>query len=487
MLLFWDSSQSSGEIEIKKAGRVRDQTARVFKRPDVPPFPRSWIVPTISHFQVSLAETQLTHSLTMCFHTTLLCGFCLSQVGRHVEQTCHPQMQQAPGHRVYDRSPSCIYPPTPYSCPNVDCIASTCLHNALRNQQPATTHQGRASLNYVPFHEVKAQCNDIGEACHLAAFDDYPPAPRHARSARVGPEWLKYKEWRKVIEMRARGKNILEIAAAVHKNASLLRVYVDTYLSTSTHHLLGPLPSASSTDSQSTADTSTGSDELFPLYDEVLVPVSEAPDPSFLSRSEQELVWKMFQRNETVRSMSEQLKKGRRKISQYINAYMRPRLLQLQEEEREAEYRLAGTSTYVTPLTNHKPHTPETARTAAAGVTLAGNPPGLRREQSLHGIGDTELELVGPLPINPKLINVPNQSPEDTGGSNALPTPKSATANSLFGDSPVGSTERSTGIVSTRQKEETAQPTSKKRKPDGDDVAAEPAAAHKRARHLSLP
>lgn len=338
----------------------------------------------------------------------------------------------------------------------------------------------KTNLNYIPFHEVKAKCNDIeDEACHLAVFNvTYPPP--HARSARVGPEWVTYKEWRKVIEMRARGQNILEIAAAVDKNASLLRVYMDTYLNTSTHDLLGPMP-RSSTDSLSTANTSTGSDELFPLYDEVTMTVSGAPDPSFLTRSEQELVWKMFQRNETVRSMSEQLKKCRRKISQYINAYMRPRLLELQEEERGAEYRLAGTSTYATTATNHSsrpPRIPETARTAA----VTGN----HARQSLHSNGETDLELVDPLLTKPTL-NDPDQSPQDINGSNALTTPKSATANSLFGDSPVDGTEGSPKIGSTCQKVELAQTTSNKRKFDNEEVAAEPQQAPKRLRHLSLP
>ncbi|KAG8168731.1 hypothetical protein KVR01_001480 [Diaporthe batatas] len=158
---------------------------------------------------------------------------------------------------------------------------------------------------------------------------------------------------------------------------------------------------------------------------------------------------------------------------------MRPRLLmlQLQEEEREAEYRLPSTSTYITPLTNHKPGTPDAART--------GNHPRLRRGQSLHSIGDTDSELADPLLIKPT-PNVDSQGPKE---SNALATPKSATTDSLFGDSPVDGTEGShlTEAVSIHQKEGLAQPTSNKRKLDDANVAAEPQQAVKRLRCLSLP
>ncbi|POS73749.1 hypothetical protein DHEL01_v207853 [Diaporthe helianthi] len=162
---------------------------------------------------------------------------------------------------------------------------------------------------------------------------------------------------------------------------------------------------------------------------------------------------------------------------------MRPRLLQLQEEEREAEHRLAATSTYyVIPHTYHSPRTrtPEIALTAAA----TGKPPSLLREQSLHSIGEMELELclIDPLLINPT-TNIPNQALESSSG------PKSATKDSLFGDSPTADTAGSplTVIVSTSRKEEPAQWQSNKRKRDVDDVAAEPQQGPKRLRHLSLP
>jgi hypothetical protein len=345
--------------------------------------------------------------------------------------------------------------------------------------------QGKANLNYVPFHETKAQCNDTDEACNLAldAQGGYPP--QYVRSARVGPAWLSFKQWCKVLEMRSRGNNILDIAEAVDKNASQLRVYMDTYLNNVRIDDVGPLPSASSTDSQSTADTIT--DELFPLGNEVMVPQEGQPHPSFLSRSEQALVWKMFQQNETVRSMWEQLHKSRRKISQYINAYMRPRLLKLQAEEREAEDRIAGTSTYIAPLTNRIPriHSSETA--------AAQTPPRLLREPSLHSIDemDLELELISPLLLNPT-EDVSNQSPKSSCGSadtTAIPESTSA-EDSLFGDSPVVENHTGSPLVPldpTHHKEEPAQPTSSKRKHDDDEVQAQPQRASKRLRHRSFP
>lgn len=215
-----------------------------------------------------------------------------------------------------------------------------------------------------------------------------------------------------------------------------------------------------------------------------MVPQEGAPDPSFLSRSEQELVWKMFQQNETVRSMCEQLHKSRRKISQYINAYMRPRLLKLQAEEREAENRVVGTSTYIAPLTIPRTHISETASIAAAAQT----PPRLFREPSLHSIDerDLELELIDPLLFN-STPDGPNQSPKSICGSDSLATPNST--GTEVGDSAVDENHAGyplAGLHSAHHKEEPAQPKSSKRKHD-DEVQAEPQRASKRLRHRSFP
>lgn len=332
----------------------------------------------------------------MCFQQIALCRLCLNQVGLH-SQACPPQVQQAPGHQVHNRPAAFIYPQFPYACSDINCIASTQLHWALRNQQQAAIQQGKANLNYVPFHTIKRWWNDTDEASDLA-LDHYPPECVQS-APRVAPDWLSRNQFRKLLEMRSRGKNVLEIAAAVGKNASLLRVYMDTYLKNVNTDSIGPLPSASSTETQSTA-TSTGSDELFPLGYEVMVPQQGAPDPSFLSRTEQELVWKLFQQNRTVRSMCERLgKKSRRKISQYINAYMRPKLLKLQTEEREAEERQSGILMYTTGL-NDRITFPQTVPMTAT----AGTAPQLFQEPSIPSINEMDLE---PL-IDPLLTHTPN-------------------------------------------------------------------------------
>jgi hypothetical protein len=474
----------------------------------------------------SLPGGNITDQLAMCFHTIFLCGFCSAQVGYHFEPTCHPRMRQAPDHQLYSRRPSYVYPPVLYACPNRNCMASTQLHWALRNQQQAAMRQGKANMNYVPFHDIKAQCNDTSEACNFA-LDNHPSVPsynaqaqchetdgfhsltsgavggyppQYVQSARVGPAWLSYKQWCMVLHLRSRGKNILQIADAVGKNASMLRYYMDTYLKNiSTHDSgVGTLSSSSSiySSSQSSADPGTGSDdELFPLGNEVMIPEEGAPDPSFLNRSEQELVWKMFQQNETYRSMAERLHKNRGKITKYINAYMRHRLLELQDEEQKAEGRIAGTSTHIAPLTGSPPrplisettiiHPSETA-------PVVKTPPRLLREPSLHSINelDLELELIDPMLHDPT-PDVTNESPKNSRGSDPPTTPKgTSTEDSLFGDSPVDNNYEGFPLGRTgptHKTKEPAGPSSSKRKCDDDEMQPELQRASKRPRHHSLP
>lgn len=372
----------------------------------------------------------------MCFQQTALCRLCLHQVGHHF-QACPPQVQQAPGHHVHNRPAAFIDPHLAYACSNINCIASTQLHWALRNQQQAAIQQGKANLNYVPFHTIKRWWNDDTDEASDLALDHYPPECVQS-APRVAPDWLSRNQFRKLLEMRLRGKNVLEIAAALGKNASLLRLYMDTYLK-DVNTDIRPLPSASSTETQSTA-TSTGSDELFSLGYEVIVPQEGAPDPSFLSRSEQELVWKFFQQNKTVRSMCERLgKKNRRKISQYINAYMRPKLLKLQTEEREAEERQSGASMYTTCLTDRIAFPQTVPMTATTGTA-----PGFFQEPSLPSSNEIDLE---PL-IDPLLL---------------IPTPNN-----------------------THQKEEPS-PLTSNNKRKCDEVQAEPPRTSKRPRHHSFP
>ena len=421
----------------------------------------------------------------------------MTAIGRHIQTTCHPQFQQAPEHQVLYLQPSVIQPPTPYSCPNQACIASNELHWALRKQQALALQQGKANLKYLPFSETKSMCGDADEACDLAVeAPGYPPT--RVPGARVGPEWLSRRQWQKFFEMYSRDKNILEIAAAVGKNASLLRLYFDTYLKNGLDdnviHNAAPLPSASSSRSSwsQSAESTAGSlstessDLIFPLGDEVMVPQEGAPEPSYLSRSEQEMVWVMFQQNASIRGITDKLHKTRHKISQYINAYMRPRLLKLQAEQREAENRIVATPTYITPVTETEGILETIICEPDPIAAAAKTPPVISREPSLHSIGDAdlEMELIDPLPA------ATTEDPKTSDGTAPFATNRSAgTENSLFGDSPVDENHASsplTQLFLTDPRQEPAQPTSRKRQHDYDGQA-EPPRASKRPRHHSFP
>ncbi|KAI7780242.1 hypothetical protein LA080_016212 [Diaporthe eres] len=366
--------------------------------------------------------------------------------------------------------------------------------------------QGKAKLYYTPFHETKAMCGDNDEASDLALesilakpntvraqpgppahepVPGYPPV-RHV-GARLRPEWLSCKEFQKVRSLQSRGKNVLEMAHAVDKNASQLRIYVDTYLKDTSS---SQLHSASSTDSSdlttnSTAGSRGSEDGLFPLNQEIMLPQQGMPDPSFLDQEEQERVWVMFQQNNTVRNMANRLHKNRQKLSQYINAYMRPKLLRLQAEERAAED--AATPTPITPLTGgisqFPPSSPVTLIAAAPG-------PSSSREPSLHENDNTGLHalFVPPLLFNPSAA-VENEIHRMNDEASLLEIPKSASdEDSLFGDSPVDENHvGSSQLVSTHHEVESAQPTPRKRKRQFENNSETPRRFSKRLRHRSFP
>ncbi|KAG6359618.1 hypothetical protein INS49_013140 [Diaporthe citri] len=299
-------------------------------------------------------------------------------------------------------------------------------------------------------------CGDNDEACNLALepvqhrkpktkrVEQAPPAPEPAAGyppthpqgkSPLRPDWLSSKEWNKVRALQSRGKNILEIAHAVDKNASKLRIYVDTYLKNAN---LSPLPSANSTNSSTNSTSgSTGSSEggLFPLDQQVTVPQEGKPDPSFLDREEQEIVWKMFQQNSTVRNMANRLHKNRQKLSQYINAYMRPRLLKLQAEEREAE----NAPTPITPITGAILQLPP-SNPVAPIASDPGPAPTSSEEPSLKDNDNAELQafFVDPLLFKSLTAAMENEAHKKDEVS-FLETPKSASdEDSLFGgDSPL--------------------------------------------------
>lgn len=500
---------------IKTTGRVCDKEPAVFKPGPVLPF-----VDFHDSAYPSLPGGNPT-TFTMCLHTLFYCGLCQAAVGCHT-QPCPPQFHKAPNHTERYCQPYTIHPPTAYSCPNANCIASTQLHWALREQQETATRQGEANLNFAPLPEPKAVGSDDEESRDPASTKNYPP-PRIPK-APLGPEWLSRSEWHKALELDARGNNVLEIAYALDKNASKLRTYMDLYLknadrATSVHNQ-APLPSADSTKSSSdsrSASTVSSDEGLFPFGHEVMLPQEGLPDPSFsfLNEQEREIVFKMFQRNQSVRNMAERVRKHRHKVSQYINAYMRPKLLKLQAEERQAED--AATPTPITPLsggilqfTLSKPVAPITFAPRSAPLTggfpasrtvdpVATSPgPTSLPEPSLQSTNDSTewdalLALVNSLPLNPQPPGqapvIESEEPMPSGEADLVESPKSFDSgeDSLFGDdSPVDKNhEAPTHLVSTREEEEVAEPTSKKRK--FEDNSEVPRRASKRLRHRSLP
>lgn len=455
-------------------------------------------------------------TLTMCIHTIFLCGICQTPVGRHT-QPCPPHFQQAPNHAERYCQPHIISPAAPYSCPNYSCIASNQLHWALRSQQEIAMHQGKAKLAYSPFRETKAMCGDNDEACHLA-LEPVPvtrlnngrvrqalPAPDESvagyppfrpREAPLPPEWLSLQEWQKARAMQSRGKSILDIADAVHKNASKLRTYVDTYFG-DVGGCGPPLPSANSTNSsRSTTNSSyysteSSEDGLFPLDQETMVPQKGMPHPSFLSPQQQRVIWKMFQQNATVRSMADVINKNRQKLSRYINAYMRPKLLELQAKEREAE---DAASPRFPPFTGdilHQTFTPQPFATVdVPGSTF--QEPRLHSANAKDAELDAFLRLVDPAILTPPAAVPKPKDPKKSGEAAHLDTPKSASSeDSLFGDSPVDKNHVGPQLVSNHHEVETAQPatsTPKKRRfQDNAEMQAQPRRASKRLRLRSFP
>lgn len=443
----------------------------------------------------------------MCIHTNYLCGICQAPVGRYT-QTCPLPFQQAPNHTVHYDQPYTIRPPALYSCPNSNCIASTELHWALQGQQAMAMQQGKAKLRYTPFHETKAMCGDNCEASDLALELILPSKPKTVRAqpglpahepvagyppvrpvgARLRPEWLSCKEFQKVRSLQSRGKNVLEMAHAVDKNASQLRIYVDTYLKDTSP---SPLHSANSTDSTDSTTNSTSSsrgseDGLFPLIQEIMLPREGMPDPTFLNREEQERVWVMFQQNNTVRNMANRLHKNRQKLSQYINAYMRPNLLRLQAEERAAED--AATPTPITPLTGgisqFPPSNPVTPIAAAPG-------PSSSQEPSLHEKDNAGLHalFVPPLLFKPlAAVESEIHKTDDDTFILEMTTSASGDEDSLFGDSPIGENHvGSSQLISTHHEVEPVQPTPRKRKRQSEDNSETPRRFSKRLRHRSFP
>lgn len=381
--------------------------------------------------------------------------------------------------------------------------------------------QGKAMFNYTPFHTTKRMCADDDESCDLAlepeerkrskpARSQVPPdlvtgyPPIRISGAKVVPEWLSGEEWLEVRALRSRGKNILEIADAVGKNASRLRLYIDTYLSAYDNG--SPLPSAKSTDSSSsTAGSTETEDGLFPLDHQVAVPQQGMPHPAFLNRQEQEIAWKMFQQHKTIRDMTERLHKNRHKLSQYINAYLRPKLLELQAKEREAEN--AATPTPITPLTKdvqfplYNPTVAAPPRStppvgdipqASQSVTpIAAAPePTSSQEPSVQGTHHADFDAFQSFD-NPLLVSPP--AAMTNGDLGACGTPKGTSdEDSLFGDSPGANKnyENSYQLASTQHELESAQQIQRKRKCEDDhegEKPAEPRRASKRPRHRSLP
>ena len=437
----------------------------------------------------------------MCFSTVVLCGICQTPIGRHMQTICDPQLRDTPNHRVCYYQPYTLYPSAPYACPNKSCVANTELHWTLRDQQAAAMQQGTAKLDYVPFSQVKAMCGDNDEACDLALEPApinrptrprlAPPAPetvpvyppQRVFRARLTPRWLSYNQWRTVCELLSGGKNILAIARVVNKNASLLRTYVDTYLKDLYLRNAAPFPSASSTDSTAGSTESDGG--LFPLDHEIISPQPGMPEPGYLNRREQEVVWRMFQQNDSIRNMTERLHKHRHKLSQYINAYLRPKLLKLQAEERDAEERMAATPTYATPLIggilDQNPVPEPVAPITTGPESKSSRDPGLHSINSVDS--DAFLGTIDPLFINP----VAGSGTEDprTGELVALvETTRSASdEDSLFGDSPVDPEDSSC----TQFEGDPAPATSNKRKIEDYSEQAEPGRASKRLRQRSLP
>lgn len=515
-----------GQILIKTTSRVWDNTTVAYKTLRTLSF-----VDMQNSSYPSLPGGNST-TLTMCIHRIYLCGFCQTPVGRYTHP-CPPQFQRAPNHEERWCQPYIIRPPEPYSCPNSSCIASSQLHWALRNQQEIAMRQGKAKMNYIPFHEIKAMCGDNDEACHLAIdpvpvtkpknerVRQAPPAPASVagypptriKGARLPPDWLSLKEWHKVRLLQSRGQSILDMADAVHVNASKLRTYVDTYLKDAS--LYGsPLPSANSTNSSNSTTTSSfysteSSDTgLFPLDQQVTVPQEGMPHPSFLTFEEQQIVWRMFQQNDTVRNMADGLHKNRHKLSQYINAYMRPKLLRLQAKQREDEG--AAIPTPIAPLAGGLPPSNLVAPITAASrfppllQPVTSQPvaptavPGSTsyQEPRLHSAKETELDaflrLVDPAILTPPPAITDTEDCKKRGGVAHLDTPKSATEiDSLFGDSPVDNNHAgSAQLFSSNHHEvepsQPATPNTKKRKfEDNTEVQAQPRRASKRLRHRS--
>lgn len=477
-------------------------------------------------------------TLTMCIKTIFLCGICQTAVGWQTHP-CPPPFQRASNHVVQYAQPYTIRPPAPYSCPNPNCVASTELHWALHDQQLSAIKQGKANMDFLPFHEIKAMCGDNDEACDLALepvevtgrktkrVRQAPPSPGpvagyppfRPEGARIGPEWLSSRQWLKACALKSRGKNILEMADAVGVNASKLRIYADLYLKDISPYDGSPLPSANSTNSSnattnSTAGSSGSESALFPLDQEITVPQAGAPHPSFLNHEEQEAVWQMFQQNETVRNMADGVHKNRHKLSQYINVYMRPRLLTLQAEQRRAE----DAAPPITPLSegilqfppcnlvapiaapSRSPSlTGDIPQTLASqpGAPIAAVPGSISsQEPSLPSSNNAELDaflkIINPMFLNPPVAVPETEGPKTSGEVTPLETPKSVSdEDSLFGNSPideyhVGSQMQ---IVSTHHEVETALPmTPRKRKfEDNSEIPAQPRRASKRLRHRSLP
>lgn len=475
-------------------------------------------------------------TLTMCIKTLSLCGICQTAVGWQTHP-CPPPFQQAANHAVQYAQPYTIRPPAPYSCPNPNCVASTEVHWALRDKQELAIRKGKANMTYIPFHEIKVRCGDNDEACDLALepvavtgrktqrVRQGPPSPEpvagyppfRPEGARLGPEWLSSKQWLKARALKSRGKNILEMADAVGVNASKLRIYADLYLKDISPYDGSPLPSANSTNSSNTTTNSTaGSSEsesaLFSLDQEITVPQAGMPHPSFLNREEQEVVWRMFQQNETVRNMADRVHKNRHKLSQYINAYMRPKLLRLQAEQRRAE----DATPPITPLAEGdlqyppcnvvapvaaSPRSPsltgdipQTLASEPAAPTSSGSvssqEPGL--PSSNNAELDAFLKLINPMFLNPPAAVPEVEAPKTSGEVTPLETPKSfSDEDSLFGDSPVDEDHLGfhNQIVSNHHAIESAQPTTpKKRKfEDINEVSVQPRRASKRPRHRSFP
>lgn len=218
-----------------------------------------------------------------------------------------------------------------------------------------------------------------------------------------------------------------------------------------------------------------------------MIPQPGVPEPGYLNRSEQEVVWRMFQQNDSIRNMVDRLHKHRHKLSQYINAYLRPKLLKLQAEEREDEDRTAATPTYATPPTAgsilHQTLVPEPVAPIIIDPASTSS-----RETRFPIIDNVDLDaflgIVDPLFIEPVLA-VPEAGPRTGDVVAPIETTHSPSdySDSLFGDSPVDREDSS----STQGERDPALAASSKRKLEDDDVLAEPGRAFKRLRQRSLP